>query len=252
MPPEVRVVDRAAAGAAAAGSAVMQPFDQHVVDRGQHGRPARAPARPPRRRPLVEVDGGQAEHGERRRSAASARTGTAPMVTQVVPVLRGERRRSSSPSLRWSNRLSRSTERGISKQGEPSRPTPSRTSPSSGNHHLGREQAVVARPALRRVGDVVAEEVVAARSTPGTRRKDVLEKSALMIDSPSATIVPLPTDAQVRVVVLHLGAEVRPGLLDVGKVVPEPAQVVDDEGAVAEQPREELEVGQAGDRAVDR
>ena len=68
-------------------------------------------------------------------------------------------------------------------------------------------------------------------------RNDVLEKSALMIDSPSATIVPLPTGAQERGLVLHLQAEVRPGLLDPGQVVPEAAQVVDDVGAVAEQVR---------------
>ena len=82
-------------------------------------------------------------------------------------------------------------------------------------------------------------------------RKDVLEKSALMIDSPSATIVPLPTELRYGVSCFTSRAEVRPGLLDPGEVVPEAAQVVDDVGAVTEETREELDVGHARDRPVD-
>ena len=41
-----------------------------------------------------------------------------------------------SSALSRSNLLSRSTERGISKAGEPSRPTPSRTFPSTGTMTL--------------------------------------------------------------------------------------------------------------------
>ena len=54
------------------------------------------------------------------------------MVTRLCLFLAARRRRSSSPLIRWSNRLSRSTVRGISKLGEPSSPTPSRTFPSIG------------------------------------------------------------------------------------------------------------------------
>ena len=54
------------------------------------------------------------------------------MVRRLYQFLACSRPRSSSPVRRWSNRLSRSTERGISNGGEPSRPTPSRISPSSG------------------------------------------------------------------------------------------------------------------------
>ena len=41
-------------------------------------------------------------------------------------------------------------------------------------------------------------------------RKDVLEYSAFIIDSASATIVPLPTELRIRVLVLDVAAEVRP------------------------------------------
>ena len=54
------------------------------------------------------------------------------MVRMLYRFFAARRRRSWSPVRRWSNRLSRSTDRGISKHGEPSRPTPSRIFPSSG------------------------------------------------------------------------------------------------------------------------
>ena len=79
-------------------------------------------------------------------------------------------------------------------------------------------------------------------------RNDVLEKSALMIDSPSEPWCrcrrPPGTGSRAG----DLGAEVRAGLLGVRQAVPEPAQVVDDVRAVAEQLREELDVGQPDDR----
>ena len=54
------------------------------------------------------------------------------MVTVLCRYLAARRRRSWSPLVRWSNRLSRWTVRGISKLGEPRSPTFSRTSPSIG------------------------------------------------------------------------------------------------------------------------
>ena len=55
-----------------------------------------------------------------------------PRVTRLWRFLAARRRRRSSPLARWANLVSRSTVRGISKLGEPSSPTPSRTSPSIG------------------------------------------------------------------------------------------------------------------------
>ena len=54
------------------------------------------------------------------------------MVTKLCLFLAARRRRNSSPCFRWSKLLSRSTERGISKAGEPSSPTLSRTFPLIG------------------------------------------------------------------------------------------------------------------------
>jgi hypothetical protein len=54
------------------------------------------------------------------------------MVMKLCLFLAARPRRNSSPRFRWSNRLSRSTDRGISKGGEPSSPTFSRTLPSIG------------------------------------------------------------------------------------------------------------------------
>ena len=54
------------------------------------------------------------------------------MVARLCLFLAARRRRNSSPVFRWSNLLSRWTERGISKQGEPRSPTFSRIFPSIG------------------------------------------------------------------------------------------------------------------------
>ena len=171
------------------------------------------------------------------------------MRDEVVPVLGGEAA-AQLGRARHVELLSRSTDRGISKLGEPSRPTPSRTVAVDRDHDLGREQAVVAGPALRGVGDVVAEEVVRADRHAGHAERRVrvvgVDDGQPVGDHRSAA-----DRAQERVVVLHLLAEVRAGLLDPAEVVAEPAQVVDDVGAVTEQRGEELAVGHAGDRPVD-
>src|SRR5256885_2913474 len=49
-----------------------------------------------------------------------------PIVRRLNRFFAARPRRRASPVRRWSNRLTRSTERGISKGGEPSKPTPSR------------------------------------------------------------------------------------------------------------------------------
>lgn len=100
--------------------------------------------------------------------------------------------RSSSPVFMRSKLLSRWTDRGISKLGEPRRPTSSRILPSTGTMTLvaSRQLAPVRPPA----GYAIRlprkfRGPMAVRET----RKDVLENSALLTESPSATIVPVPT-----------------------------------------------------------
>ena len=138
------------------------------------------------------------------------------------------------------------TERGISKQGEPSRPTPSRTGPADRDHDLGGQQAVVAGPAARGVGDPVAKEVPRRRSRAGTTRNELLENSAFMIDSPSETMVPVPTVAERGHLVLDFHAEVGAGLLHRRQPVADQAQVAHDGRAVAEQAGEERRCSSSG------
>ena len=124
----------------------------------------------------VQVDGPQADdrHDDTReihRASRNRHDGHG-----VVPVLGGEAApRVVGARLSWSNLLSRVTVRGISKLGEPSRPTPSRTSPVDRDHDLRREQAVVARLALRRVGDAGCRGSSRAPIDARDTRKDVLE-----------------------------------------------------------------------------
>ena len=74
-----------------------------------------------------------------------------------------------------------------------------------------------------------------------------------MTTSPSAIIVPLPTVTQVRALVLHVGAEVRSRLDDVGQVVSEPAQVAGRcRSCRRRAPSGASDVGQPGDHPVDR
>jgi hypothetical protein len=54
------------------------------------------------------------------------------IVTVLCLVFAARRCRSTSGRVRWSNRPSRWTDRGISKHGEPRSPTPVRTGPSTG------------------------------------------------------------------------------------------------------------------------
>ena len=69
------------------------------------------------------------------------------MVCRLCRFLAASRRRTSSPVAIWTNVLSRSTVRGISKLGDPSRPTPSRTSPSIGTRtFVARRQLSPVRP----------------------------------------------------------------------------------------------------------
>ena len=81
-------------------------------------------------------------------------------------------------------------------------------------------------------------------------RKVVFENSAFIIDSASATIVPVPMELRYALV-LDVAAEVRPGLDDLSEVVPDAAQVVHDPRTVADEVAQNLGVGQTHDPPVD-
>src|SRR5213594_3196094 len=115
-----------------------------------------------------------------------------PIVRRFNRFFAARPRRSASPVRRWSNRLSRSTERGISKGGEPSKPTPSRILPSIGTITL-----------------------IASR-----------QLSAV------------------------LAAEIRPGLHDRRQPKSDPAQEMNDVGAVAEEDGEHLLPAQPRDNPM--
>ena len=213
VPPEVGVVDRAVPGRRGRNRVAARSTRHEVDDaeeRRRAARTARTPVHPRSGRGLRRPS--PAASGRGRGSTADSRN--RPMVRRLCAFL-ARSAAQPAPLLRWSNRASRSTVRGISKQGEPSSPTPSRTGPSRGTIDLGREEAVVAGPASAPGRRCRCRGSCGARSMPVTPGTSVLEKSALMTDSPSATIVPLPTWTAVRGLVLHPGAEVRPGLLDV-------------------------------------
>ncbi len=78
-------------------------------------------------------------------------------------------------------------------------------------------------------------------------RKDVLEYSAFIIDSASATIVPLPTELRNGFSCLTLPPKFAPGLDDLSEVVPDAAQVVHDPRAVADDVAQELGIGETHD-----
>ena len=135
--------------------------------------------------------------------------------------------------------------------GEPSSPTPSRTGPSRGTiTFVARRQLSPVRPP-ERVGDVVAEEVAGPdrrRGHPERRAREVgVDDRQPVGDHRSAA-----DRGQERGLVLQHAcrSSIRSARPATGRS--RGAQVVDDVGAVAEQLGEELEVGQPGDRPVDR
>ena len=81
-------------------------------------------------------------------------------------------------------------------------------------------------------------------------RKDVLENSAFIIDSASATIVPVPTELRYGLSCLTLPPKFAPGLDDLAEVVPDAAQVVHDPRAVADEVAQDLGIGQTHDPPV--
>src|SRR6266478_3497076 len=121
--------------------------------------------------------------------------------------------------------------------------------PAERNHRLCREQAVIARSASRGISDVVAHEVVwpdrRSGHAKGRARDFVIDHHQPVGDHRSGA-----DRTQVRVRLQHDEAEVRPGLLDRGQLVPQAAQVVDDVGAVTEETHKELDSGHPRDHPV--
>ena len=156
------------------------------------------------------------------------------MVRRLYRFFAARRRRSSSSLLQVVELAvpldrSRDLEAGRAQQPDP---LPDR--PVDRDHDLRREQAVVAGPALRGVGDVVAEEVVRPDRHPGHpegRAREVgVDDRQPVGDHRSAA-----DRAQVRVLVLHLRRRSSTRSARPGRGRSRAAQVVDDVGAVAEE-----------------
>ena len=90
----------------------------------------------------------------------------------------------------------------------------------------------------------------APMATRDTRR-DVLEYSALIIDSPSATTVPGRPSRGRDWSGLTSSPKLDPVCLHSAEVISKTTQIVDDERAVPEYLREEFDIGQTGDRVGD-
>ena len=124
------------------------------------------------------------------------------MVTRLCLFLAARRRRSSSRLLQMVEAAVPLDRPRDLEAGRAQQPDALPDLPVDRHHDLRREQAVVAAscPAADRRCRCRGSCVL--RSNVRDSRKDVLEKSALMIDSPSATIVPAADRAQVRALVL--------------------------------------------------
>ena len=125
--------------------------------------------------------------------------------------------------------------------------------PVDRDHDLRRQQAVVARLAAARDRLMSFPRKLSGPIDARDTRKDVLEKSALMTDSPSATIVPLPTEARYGVSCFTSQPKFDPVCTTGGKGRTRGSA---DSGRCRSchrvSLREELAVGQARDRPVDR
>ncbi len=169
-PPEGRVVDgrdlRLQRSEAEGGA-----LDQ---DEGGDRHKRQRAGRDDHRRDVVDaIDRRRPAEHETPKNTISQREATSPTIEAMLSqVLRTSRRLRSFSPIEASISRSRAEARGISKAGEPSRPTFSRTGPSIGAITLVREQHVVADPRAGGHVDHGAEEVVradAAASRGGRR-----------------------------------------------------------------------------------
>ena len=119
------------------------------------------------------------------------------------------------------------------------------------HHHLGAQQAVVAGTPARGVVDVVADEI--ARADSGARHAERRARDIVIEHVEAVGDHRAGADrSQKRIRRRDFAAEIRAGLQDWVEPPAHPLQKVDDEGAVAEQQREEARSGEPADHAVDR
>ena len=118
-----------------------------------------------------------------------------------------------------------------------------------GDHHLGPEQAVLARSATRRVVDVVAQEVARTDRRPRhperSARDLVIEHVQTVCDHRASA-----DGCEEGVCSRHFAAKVRPGLLDGCEAPAGPSQEMHDVGAVTEEEREEPQPAQPRDNLI--
>ena len=131
------------------------------------------------------------------------------MVTKLCLFLAARPRRNPSPCFRWSKLLSRSTDLGISKAGEPSSPTFSRTGPLIGT------MTFVASRQLSRVLPRGGYTMPLPRKLrcpdgrpgqPERRARDTPHSSSTARRRPSFRV---PMELRIRALVLDVAAEVR-------------------------------------------
>ena len=119
------------------------------------------------------------------------------------------------------------------------------------DHDFRCQQAIVARPSLRRIRDVVSEEISGSDGDPrhpqgGTRVFGIDHRQPVGNDRSPANRAEV---GNCRGLPHHRSWTLSACTLT--EVISKTAQIVDDERAVPEQLREELDIGQPGDRVAD-
>ena len=238
MPPEHGVVMSSAA--VAGGGNPDQSLHEHEVDGRDRGSLLRTGARSPAARLAGgsrsgQREGGDQAHVQRPREQEDADG------PEVAPVLRVQLAAAARA------RPAPAPDRGPPSAGSQTaasraaRPYPFADLAVERDHRLGRDQAVVADPPAHRVERCCSRRSCPSRCTRGDAERLRGQTSAFMMCRPSAIIVPLP-----MIRVISTGSRARrwcrslTALHDLAQVVPQPAQVVDDVGAVPEQAGEDF------------
>ena len=154
-------------------------------------------------------------------------------------VLRTSRRRRSFCPIAASISMSRAAARGISKAGEPSRPTFSRTGPSIGAITLVANMHVVAGARAGRHVDIGAEEVVLADAALARAGRRGSTSSTLPSHRPSEATVPAPIEHRNGLSWPCSLPKFEPVVFAEAELPADPAQVGLDEHRVAEHQVEE-------------
>src|SRR3989441_10922842 len=226
--PEIRVVDGANRRLQWA-----QRFDATVhqgeVDRGDHDAEREEHGADDMREYVVQLDSGEVEQGEQE-NAYPTREEEQAYGSKVIPILgrKAAAQRLPRPEM---------IELGVTLDGARNLETrgaqqadPFAHLAVEGNHHLRPEEDVVVRPAARGIHDVVPHKVARPDRRSGYAERAVRDL-VIHQDQPVGDHRSGADGAQGRVRVHHLAAEIRAGLLDWGKVITQPLQVVNDVGA---------------------